>query len=123
LTPLRIINDIYYALGNFTKKTQIYEEKCKDHDQALIYYCLTCNNSLCSDCAMFGKAHNGHEFEHVSKIYDKHLQLIKTEQEIVLNRLNDYKTHIEEVINTLEKLQRAKDEKTNEINIIVEQVL
>ena len=70
------------------------EELCPTHKNKLQYYCTTCQIAICSDCAMIGyvvrklnlrsclnqfKKHKAHEFEHISKTYDFHVEKIKKE--------------------------------------------
>lgn len=85
------------------------------HSQALIYYCATCEKSICSDCAMFGDDHKEHRFEHLEKVYEQHLQSIRSESEFVHARAAEYAKHMERIKRMIETIQRAKDDKVEEL--------
>lgn len=53
-------------------------EMCLFHpDSPLSYYCVTCVEPICSDCAMFGTEHKGHDFEKLSLVYGRHAKLLE----------------------------------------------
>ena len=49
-------------------------EKCPTHQAPLHYFCKTCTAAVCADCAMFGQDHKGHEFEHLSSVYEANVE-------------------------------------------------
>ncbi|KAI9217946.1 hypothetical protein BC828DRAFT_399958 [Blastocladiella britannica] len=51
------------------KKPSSQAELCAAHKAPLYYYCNTCKDPLCSDCAMFGDLHRGHDFVHLEKVH------------------------------------------------------
>ena len=98
------------------------DEKCAQHEQPLIYYCSTCQKSICSDCAMFGTDHRDHKFEHLEKVFERHLNDIRTEEDFIKQRLKDHIHSMGELKEAIECVQKAKDEKVEEINVIVHQM-
>jgi len=74
------------ALDNLHMKKEGDEELCQMHKNKLNYYCTTCQVAICSDCAMIGFQHKSHEFEHISKTYDLHVEKIKKESIGLKNR-------------------------------------
>lgn len=74
-----------------------YIEKCSIHNTELGYYCITCSQAICADCAILTPTHKGHNFERLSSIYQVHYDLIT--QELVL-----LKDRIEELTDTLAEI-------------------
>jgi len=45
-------------------------EVCRDHGVQLDYYCQTCKEPICSECAMFGgDKHKDHKFLRLAEVY------------------------------------------------------
>lgn len=86
------------------------------------YYCSTCEKSLCSDCAMFGKEHKEHSFERLGEVYSKHLTDIREAEKVLKKRLEMYNGQMEDFEHTISKLQNAKEEKTTEARMIIDQI-
>lgn len=122
LVNCRFVADISAAIDKIKLK-QNEEEKCPTHNQPLIYFCNTCNNAICSDCAMFGNTHKDHQFQHLSKVYNTHVDRIKQQAAIIKNRLSILNRNLEIIEKTIDKVTKGKEDKVNEINIIVEQIL
>ncbi|KRX06278.1 hypothetical protein PPERSA_06249 [Pseudocohnilembus persalinus] len=104
LVNCRFASDINLALDNFTEKQNLLtkkqknDDKCKEHDNKMKYFCKSCQTPICSDCAMFGQTHKGHEFDHLSKVYDAQMIIVNKEMKklkkkqntIFLNQQNYY---------------------------------
>ena len=56
-----------------------HSEHCPTHgtDAPLQYFCQTCHTAICADCAMFGPAHKGHDFEKLAVVYDTHTKAVR----------------------------------------------
>jgi len=78
--------------------------ECKEHQTALNYYCKTCTIPICSDCAMFGTKHKGHEFERLQDVYVRHVELIKHEAVGLKKRLKDLGYFMRDVQVTIDKV-------------------
>jgi tripartite motif-containing protein 37 len=64
---------------------------------------------------MFGDEHKEHKFEHLEKIYERHLQNIKKEAEFVQERSEEYAKQMDKIKTSIEMTQRAKDNKVDEL--------
>lgn len=77
---------------NLTKQ-KARQEICQEHNITLLYFCMKCNESLCSDCYMFGTRHKDHEINKLENIYLSHCEQIKSESKELKNKcekLNEY---------------------------------
>ncbi|KAJ3134545.1 Tripartite motif containing 37 [Physocladia obscura] len=45
---------------------------CPEHNTPLHYFCSTCNDAICSDCAVLSSNHKSHSLEHLSTVYKTH---------------------------------------------------
>ena len=81
LIPLRFLNEMAYAVENIidNKKQSDDTDICPDHKIKMSYFCITCQKSICSDCAMFSDEHKTHEFAHLQGIYEKNFDELKAE--------------------------------------------
>lgn len=60
------MDDIANIISNIQKKKN-KEEECSVHiGTPLNYFCETCSEAICADCAMFSKEHKSHEFLKIS---------------------------------------------------------
>eukprot|EP00826_Nyctotherus_ovalis_P047440 TRINITY_DN5456_c0_g2_i3.p1 TRINITY_DN5456_c0_g2~~TRINITY_DN5456_c0_g2_i3.p1 ORF type:complete len:260 (+),score=67.68 TRINITY_DN5456_c0_g2_i3:175-954(+) len=91
------------------------DEKCEEHKQPLMYYCADCKQSICSDCAMFESQHKGHKFEHLAKVCDQHLNSIRAEESFIAEKLKHYFSLMEAMRMSIDKVQKAKDDKEEEL--------
>ena len=46
--------------------------RCPEHSLPYTYYCNSCSDAVCSDCALFSTAHKGHDFQHLRDVYALH---------------------------------------------------
>jgi adenosyl cobinamide kinase/adenosyl cobinamide phosphate guanylyltransferase len=54
LVNARFMEDVYAQLERLEQKqAAAAAEVCTEHHAALHYFCSTCNESICADCAMF----------------------------------------------------------------------
>jgi B-box zinc finger len=103
------MNELSSILEVLQKKNKM--ESCKEHKIQLLYFCNTCNVSLCSDCYMFGNLHKEHQIKHLKEIYDHHLEIVKSgikELQFKLDKLTDYLARIEERIDFFRQLKQEK---------------
>jgi len=85
---------------------------CQEHGRKFKEYsCLTCNQSICSDCLIIGK-HVGHEMNTIQKGYERIIRVFKThlsEYEEILKLLDTKKTPaMDHLNNTLEEIRSMK---------------
>lgn len=67
--------------------------------------------------------HKGHEFEHISKTYDLHVEKIKKESYGLSGRLKDLNENLNLIQNAINTIKKNKEEKSTEISLILEQVI
>ena len=97
------------------------KEVCLQHDNTpLNYYCNTCRTAICSDCAMFGEEHKSHSFERLQVVYQRHVEQIKQESGCLLKRLQELSEHVRDTQTSIEKVTKAKEEKSKELDLFVE---
>ena len=95
---------------------------CEKHGTAMHYYCVTCETPLCPDCAMFSDEHKGHEFKHLNSIYELQIKKIKDQAKFLRERHQQFAAMLEEIDGNMDELRKAKDEKTKELLICIEQM-
>lgn len=83
---------------------------------------MTCSLAICSDCAMFGLEHKGHEFQHLSNIHEKHVENIKHEAQSLRKRLKDLALILHNLDTNIEKIRKNKEDKSNELVVSMEQM-
>jgi chromosome segregation ATPase len=71
---------------------------------------------------MFDPTHKDHKFEHLQKVYDRHVQDIRVLQEDIKKRLEEHSRCMAEIEQTIEEVQKAKEDKANEITMVMEQI-
>jgi uncharacterized protein YlxW (UPF0749 family) len=98
------------------------KELCGEHGTALNYFCSTCQIPICSDCAMFGSDHKSHEFEKLSVVYERHVEKIRKEANGLRKRLKELHLYMNEVQNTIDKVNSAKEEKNKELEAFFEHI-
>lgn len=69
---------------------------------------------------MFGSQHKNHEFERLQEVYKRHVEMIKKEAVGLNKRLKDLGYFMKDVQVTIDKVQKAKEDKMKEIDIFVE---
>ena len=67
---------------------------------------------------MFGSDHREHKFDHLEKVYDRHLKEVRTEQDCIKSRLKEYVKSMDELREIIKSVQEAKEEKWDEIDRI-----
>ena len=63
---------------------------------------------------MFSPEHKGHEFQHLSSVYNKHLAEINTESKVLSERIRVLESMLAGLETTVEKLKCFKAEKGRE---------
>ena len=51
---------------------------CPEHDEELKLYCETCGKGICYKCAIRGGEHQNHEYDDLTKAFEKHKDEIKS---------------------------------------------
>ncbi|KAI9183237.1 hypothetical protein H9P43_004154 [Blastocladiella emersonii ATCC 22665] len=90
-------------------------EVCGSHGAPLYYYCLTCADPICSDCAMFGDAHRGHEFKHLDKVYAEHVERLRQSTDAVVAQVRQYQDSLGAVDARLEALDQVRERAQDEL--------
>jgi tripartite motif-containing protein 37 len=71
---------------------------------------------------MFGDKHKSHQFEHLKVVYQRHVDTIRGEANGLRKRLRELNGNVNEVQSTIEKVQKAKDERCKELDSFVESI-
>lgn len=121
LVECRFIGNIYEAL-DLTKPKPCKTEKCPHHSVDLIYYCLSCQKAVCSDCAMISSEHKNHEFGRLNEVYDIHVQLIEAESIIVQKKIEDFKEILSKINSDIESVQKNKEEESEDLAAILQKI-
>ncbi|CAG9318305.1 TRIM37_2 [Blepharisma stoltei] len=111
----RIVSELSQALESLQISKPEPIEKCSTHSLSLNYYCMTCFKAICSDCAMFGAEHKGHEFQHLSTIHEKHVKSIKHKSSALRKRIAELGSILREIDINIEKVKKSKEEKSKEL--------
>lgn len=69
---------------------------------------------------MFGEEHKAHQFERLQVVYQRHVEQIKHESGCLLKRLQELSEHVRETQGAIERVTKAKEEKTKELELFVE---
>lgn len=113
---IRFINELSTMIENMNiSKKQIKQETCSEHNVQLLYFCVNCNESLCSDCYMFGKKHKDHEINKIDNIYNDHIVLIKTESKELQSKYEQLNSLLKALNERIIFVRNYKLERTNEL--------
>ncbi len=115
------MEEVTAAIDTLQAKKESKKEVCVQHDSTpMNYYCNTCKQAICSDCAMFGDEHKQHQFERLQVVYQRHVDTIKQESGCLMRRLQELSEHVRETQAAIEKVTKAKEEKSKELELFVE---
>ncbi|KAL9649959.1 hypothetical protein ABK040_003078 [Willaertia magna] len=96
-------------------------EQCTTHSLPLIYFCETCKEPICSDCAMFEEKHKYHRFKKLSEVYKENVEIVKKESEGLKNRLNELNVLVGSIDENIKRITKSKDERMKEIVDVLEE--
>jgi len=71
---------------------------------------------------MFGDLHQGHKFEHLSVVYQRHVELVRGEAIALRKRLKELTCMMHQVETNVEAVTKAKEERAVELSAAVEQM-
>ncbi len=77
----RLTNEIQLAFDLHKDEPEPDDESgyCAEHSNRLEYFCRSCQQAICADCAMFSAGHKGHEFDKLLNVEKRHYDLIRAE--------------------------------------------
>ncbi|KAJ3394159.1 Tripartite motif containing 37 [Entophlyctis sp. JEL0112] len=78
---------------------------CEEHNVPLFYFCLECNDALCSDCAVLDSKHKAHPLQHLSSVYKSHHDLIWSKIKALFQVLKSHSETKERVRNQILAIQ------------------
>ena len=100
------------------------KDVCESHPEKQVdVFCQTCNRSLCSQCALFGKLHANHTFKELEEVYQEHSVQVRDEAVKLRRRADELMTHVEEIDKNIQTVRSAKEEKVREIRNAVEHMV
>ncbi|XP_015915797.2 protein brain tumor [Parasteatoda tepidariorum] len=94
---------------------------CPRHENEMLrFFCKTCNELICQECALIDHLKGSHDFDNISDIGPKQIQLISELTEKCREKAQEYR-YIGKMVNTFEsrldmQLQKAKGEVTEAYN-------
>lgn len=88
---------------------------CNQHNSEVKYFCKQCSEPICSDCAVLGKEHKGHEFEHLKTIYESKLNKLKGKIGEAQTKITQMHVSVTEIDTIIKKLEEIKHEKKTRI--------
>ena len=97
-------------------KQKMKQEICEEHNITLLYYCNTCNESLCSDCYMFGNKHKDHQINKLENIYLSHVELIKNESKEIKNKFDKLNNYLKLLNEKIIFVRNYKTERSMELD-------
>ena len=115
----RFVDELSTYLEQFGAKNNKIEN-CHDHNISLLYYCMNCNEPLCSDCFMFGQKHKDHNISHLENIYKTHVDTIKTEAKDLQLKFDQYTLFLKKVEEKIDLVRMAKQDRSNELEDLFE---
>lgn len=86
------------------------------------YFCKNCSMPICSDCAMFGKEHKGHEFDHLKNIYDHSIGKLRNRIGEAQTKVTNMHQAIKEIDGIMKKLKVNRKEKKERITQVLEKI-
>jgi hypothetical protein len=95
---------------------------CQQHEQEMKYFCKNCSMPICSDCAMFGKEHKGHEFDHLKNIYDHSIGKLRNRIGEAQTKVTNMHQAIKEIDGIMKKLKVNRKEKKERITQVLEKI-
>ena len=116
LIECRFINEIYQILESYPMNSLQNIEKCLVHDSELVYYCLDCKDSICSDCAILTTWHSGHKLDHLSTVYQSHVETIEKEACFIDCKIEELAKKLSETDENIEKVNKNKDEENEDLS-------
>jgi tripartite motif-containing protein 37 len=109
------MNEITNMIENLSHKKSNKEEVCSEHNVTLLYFCNTCNESLCSDCYMFGNKHKEHDIQKLENIYVTHIDRIKTESKELTGKYDQLNNILKSLNEKIIFVRNYKLERSNEL--------
>ncbi|KAI9310554.1 hypothetical protein DFJ73DRAFT_887836 [Zopfochytrium polystomum] len=80
LVHCRFMDDLAQLRGAMSDavKTSVSQSgECTAHSAPMFYYCQTCSEALCSDCAVIDQKHKEHKLERLQSVYKEKRQLLE----------------------------------------------
>lgn len=123
IISVRFINDLNTVIEtlNLTKQ-KAKQEVCPAHNITLLYFCLICNESLCSDCFMFETKHKDHKIEKLENIYNSHCVLIKNESKELKNKCDKLNNYLKLLNEKIIFVRNYKTERSIELEEVFEKM-
>jgi hypothetical protein len=109
------MNELTSVIESLALKKQNKDEICSEHNVTLLYFCNTCNESLCSDCYMFGNKHKEHDIQKLENIYMNHIDLIKHEFKGLQTKYDQLDNHLKLLNEKIIFVRNYKLERSNEL--------
>lgn len=120
---VRFINELNSVIETLNiSKQKAKQEVCQEHNITLLYFCSTCNESLCSDCFMFETKHKEHKIEKLDYIYNSHCQMIKNEYKELENKCDKLSNYLKLLNEKIIYVRNYKTERSIELDDVFEKM-
>ena len=95
---------------------------CSKHNYPLKVYCETCNEVICSECAV-SKEHKKHDFEKISECYPKHLGQIQTNLNLMKHKTADLNEAVTALLTREREVVEMAEQAKKEIHTYAQQLI
>ncbi|KAJ3366394.1 hypothetical protein GGF32_005396 [Allomyces javanicus] len=125
LVQCRFVDDLQQQLKEMIEAPSAVEsvDVCNAHHAPLHYYCVTCSDAICSDCAMFDERHRGHAFQHLEKVYVAHRDRVMAEADRLDAEIGRQKVAAEQVAEKMAGLRDAQRKMEEDLQVVLAQAL
>ncbi|KAJ3371194.1 hypothetical protein GGF31_003617 [Allomyces arbusculus] len=125
LVQCRFVDDLQQQLKEMIEAPNAVEsvDVCSAHHAPLHYYCVTCSDAICSDCAMFDERHRGHAFQHLEKVYVAHRDRVMAEADRLDAEIGRQKVAAEQVAEKMAGLRDAQRKMEEDLQVVLAQAL
>ncbi|KNE66033.1 hypothetical protein AMAG_10305 [Allomyces macrogynus ATCC 38327] len=126
LVQCRFVDDLQQQLKEMIVAPGVAVESvdvCAAHHAPLHYYCVTCADAICSDCAMFDERHRGHAFQRLEKVYVAHRDRVMAEADRLDAEIGRQKVAAEQVAEKMAGLRDAQRKMEEDLQVVLAQAL
>ena len=128
LVNCRFMDDVALALTALAKQKQATavlasprsdpSTQCSIHlGSELLYYCLTCSVSICSDCVIIDQSHRNHNISKLNVVAQSHMDLLRGELSALEYRQQHAVLVEQQIESNIAAVKHAKDERSAELQV------
>ena len=118
---LNQLKEIYRLMKMQLKNQEAEQCSVPTHDELIKYYCNTCNECICRDCALLD--HSGHKYKLIFDVFATHYRQLKSFLSTVKNRITDVEHTITSLSGRQQEIQDQSEIAKKEIQSNVEEII